>query len=579
MAAGFAGMASLPRGERGPTRLVLSRMARAAGAEVSLARAVPACTFGPGEVALAEVEDGSNALLLCGYVRDGAEVLTAPELLARLRRSGVRLLTRLSGEFALAAWTGSELVLARDRLGTRPLYVGALAGGEVVFATSIKPLLAAGVDAAVDRDAVVRSLVLGYVPAPQTVLARVRQLGPGEAWWLAPWPKTWRYYAPRERLDRRRSLAAAARRLDRTLTAAVERAVPPEGRVGAFLSGGLDSSLVLARLAERGTPVRAFTLHFGDHLAGELRYAQEVARHLEVPHHVLELDAEKFCAGIEPALDELEDLLSEPISVPNHLLAGEAAKQVDVLFTGEGGDPPFGGPKNVGLALAFAYRGLPGAPSLGESYLAAYHHLAEDLERALTPEWLACFDRPRLLADVAGPYLEGAPGGRSTFVGRLMLANTVLKGGSNILVKAAKMVGAHGLRLRSPLFDPEVVDLAFTIPPWQKLRGTDEKLVLKAAASASLPRAVIDRPKRGMGVPLRAWLSGRLGELAQDVLTERTVRARGLYRWSYVDGLLRSRPVPSDLARSRTAEKLWLVLISELAQQRIERRARLEAAA
>ena len=118
--------------------------------------------------------------------------------------------------------------------------------------------------------------------------------------------------------------------------------------------------------------------------------------------------------------------------------------------------------------------------------------------------------------------------------------------------------------------------------------------MLKAAASASLPRAVIDRPKRGMGVPLRAWLSGRLGELAQDVLTERTVRARGLYRcvprcargrcgalyrWSYVDGLLRSRPVPSDLARSRTAEKLWLVLISELAQQRIERRARLEAAA
>src|SRR6185437_10704686 len=303
MAAGFAGMASLPRGERGPTRLVLSRMARAAGAEVSLARAVPACTFGPGEVALAEAEDVSNALLLCGYVRDGAEVLTAPELLARLRRSGVRLLTRLSGEFALAAWTGSELVLARDRLGTRPLYVGALAGGEVVFATSIKPLLAAGVDAAVDRDAVVRSLVLGYVPAPQTVLARVRQLGPGEAWWLAPWPKTWRYYAPRERLDRRRSLAAAARRLDRTLTAAVERAVPPEGRVGAFLSGGLDSSLVLARLAERGTPVRAFTLHFGDHLAGELRYAQEVARHLEVPRHVLELDAEKFCAGIEPALD------------------------------------------------------------------------------------------------------------------------------------------------------------------------------------------------------------------------------------------------------------------------------------
>ena len=580
MAAGFAGVASTEGGGFGRAQVVLGRMARLGGEAARPARVVPACADGPGESELAEAEEGTDALLVTGYVRDGAQVLDAAELLARWRRCGADLLRRLSGEFALAVFVGGELVLARDRLGTRPLYVAELVGGGSVFATSMNALLAAGVEAAVDRDAVVRSLVLGYVPAPQTMLAGVRQLGPGEAWWLGPLPKTWRYYRPRERLERRRSLAAAARQLDRTVSAAVANALPARGRVGAFLSGGLDSSLVLARLAERGVPVRAFTLHFGDHLAGELRYARAVAGHLGVPHQVLELDDRTFCDGITPALDELEDLLSEPISVPNYLLAGEAAKSVDVLFTGEGGDPPFGGPKNIGMALAFAYRDLPGAPSPGEAYLAAYHHLAEDLERALTPEWLACFDRARLLADVAEPFLDRTPDGRrSTFVGQLMIANTVLKGGSNILVKAAKMVGAYGLRLRSPLFDPAVVDLAFTIPPGHKLRGTDEKLVLKAAAAASLPRAVIDRPKRGMGVPLRAWLSGRLGELARDVLTERAVRARGLFRWDYVDGLLRGRPVASDLARSRSAEKLWLVLISELAQQGIERRARLEAAA
>ena len=213
-------------------------------------------------------------------------------------------------------------MLARDRLGTRPLYVGELAGGGAVFATSMKALLAAGIDAAVDRDAVVRSLVLGYVPAPRTMLAGVRQLGPGEAWWLGPWPKTWCYYRPREQLDRRRSLAVAARQLDRTVSGAVANALPARGRVGAFLSGGLDSSLVLARLAERGVPVRAFTLHFGDHLAGELRYARAVAGHLGVPHQVFELDDRKFCDGITPALDELEDLLGKPRAVAGREVLG-----------------------------------------------------------------------------------------------------------------------------------------------------------------------------------------------------------------------------------------------------------------
>jgi asparagine synthase (glutamine-hydrolysing) len=540
------------------------------------ARAAAACTVGLREVELADGDDGSSAVVVTGYIREGDRGLTAADLLARWRHAGPELLRRLSGEFALAIWVDGQLVLARDRLGTRPLYVAELPAGQIAFATSMKPLLAAGVDAAIDRDAVVRGLVLGYIPAPQTMLAGVRQLGPGEAWWLAPWRKTWRYYRPRERLDRRRTLAASGRLLDRAVTRAVARALPPEGRVGAFLSGGIDSSLVLARLHEGGTAARAFTLHFGDHLAGELRYARAVARHLGVPHDVLEVDDRKFCDAIAPALAELEDLLSEPIAVPNYLLAAEAARHVDVLFTGEGGDPPFGGPKNIGMALAFAYRDLPAAPSLADAYLSAYHHLADDLDQAITPEWLACFDRSRLSSDVFGPFFgpcsgDNVAGPRRTFVGRLMLANTVLKGGSNILVKVAKMVGAHELRLRSPLFDPDLVGLAFTIPPWHKLRGTEEKLVLRAAAARSLPREVLDRSKRGMGVPLRAWFAGRLGELARDVLTERAVRERGLFRWSYVARLLGSEPLPSDLARSRGAEKLWLVLVTELAQRTIER--------
>lgn len=408
------------------------------------------------------------------------------------------------------------------------------------------------------------SLVFGYASPPATSLACVRQVAPGEIVRFGSRVERHRYYEPRERCDRRRTLPTAARMLDRAVTAAVTRA-PARGRVGAFLSGGLDSSLVAARLCEIGHRIETYTLHFGDHLPSEIRYARAVARHLGVRHHVLDLDARRFCDAIEPALFHLEDLLSEPIAVPNFLLAREAARTRDVLFTGEGGDPLFGGPKNIGMVLERMY----GARPLGAAYASAHHHLADDLADALTPEWLDAFRAERAEHGIQARLARRRRG--ETYVGQLMVTNLALKGGGNILVKAAKMIGAHGVALRSPLFDPAVIELALTIPPWQKLHGTEEKIVLKRAAARSLPEAVVYRPKRGMGVPLRAWLDGALGELAHDVLTPATVRERGIFRWEYVRRLLRLDRLPHDLARSRTAEKLWLVLITELHQRALAR--------
>jgi asparagine synthase (glutamine-hydrolysing) len=535
--------------------------------------------FGERDVELAE--DAAGAVLaLSGYARDGIEPVPASELLARWRRSGPALLDDLSGEFSIAVVTEDGVWIARDRVGARPMYLTILANGACVFATSIRLLLAAGARRDIDADAIVRSLVLGYVPAPQTALAGIEQLAPGEWRQLAPRQRSCRYYRPRERVTRGRRLPTAARQLGKALDTAVRGALPGTGRVGAFLSGGLDSSLVLAELHRLGRPVEAFTLHFGDRVPGELRYARAVASHLGVPHHVLELDARAFCDGIGPALFELEDLLSEPIAVPNFLLARLASRHVDVLFTGEGGDPSFGGPKNVGLVLAAAYRHHPRAQSASEAYCAAHHHLYEDLGVALTPAFASGFIAARLQDELIAPWIDAAAGCRGdTFVGRLMAANTALKGGNNILVKVSKMVGAYDLALRSPLFAPEVVKLALTIPPWQKLHGTDEKLVLKRVASRLLPREVVERPKRGMAVPLAAWLREDLGELARDVLTERRVRIRGVFRWPYVRRLLLHEDLPTDLARSRGAEKLWLVLITELYFQSLERQVRTVARA
>jgi asparagine synthase (glutamine-hydrolysing) len=307
-----------------------------------------------------------------------------------------------------------------------------------------------------------------------------------------------------------------------------------------------------------------------------MRYARAVAQHLGVRHNVLEVDAKAFCAGIEPSVLHLEDVVSEAIAVPNFLLAREAARSADALFTGEGGDQSFGGPKNVGMALAYAYAGHPAAPPLAHTYVSLHHYLWSDLGEALHPRVLEAFDPERLAAEVGGRFFAGAYASKGrSFVGRVMLGNTVVKGGSNILVKAAKMIGlAHDLALRSPMFDRRLVDLAFTIPPWQKADGTDEKLVLRRAALRSLPAWVVNRPKRGMTLPLASWFAGELGELARDVLTERAVRQRGLLNWSYVERLLAARPTTQEHRRARTADKLWLALVTELHHRAIDTVAR-----
>lgn len=570
---GFVGcLSKLPHEEE----TTLSRMLGAKTAAAFSAR--PAGTasiaiYGTRDVALATA--GDEALALAGYAHDGRRAVSAAELLSLVKRLGTAIFEKLMGEFAVAAKVGAEWFIARDRHGTRPLYLAELARGAVAFSTSIGPLLAAGASVEPDRDGIVRSLVLGYVPAPQTALAGVRQVGAGEIWSLTPSRRARRYFTPTENIVPRRTLTRAARALDGAITRAVGRALETgHEKIGAFLSGGIDSSLVLARLHEAGRDVEAFTLHFGDRLPGELRYARAVADHLRVPHHVLELGDRTFCDALEPALEHLEDLLSEPIAVPNFLLARAASRSCDVLFTGEGGDPPFGGPKNIGLVLTQAYQSKPLVPSLPAAYLSAHHHLADDLDVALTRDWRSAFDKAALEKTVGDHLRVRRRSGNSSFVGSLMRINILLKGSNNILVKVAKMVGAADVALRSPLFDPEVVGLALTIPPWQKLWGQDEKVVLKRVATRSLPRIVVDRPKRGMAVPLAAWFRGALGTLANDVLTRRSVDDRGIFRWEYVERLLRLQRMPTDLVRSRSADKLWLVLVTELQQRTVERRAR-----
>jgi asparagine synthase (glutamine-hydrolysing) len=545
----------------------------ALGRPARKARTVGVSIFGKRDAELAEDIERREALALSGYVRLDGCSSNATAVLAAWRDRGERVLDSLGGEFSMAVFSGGRLHVMRDALGTRPMYVAELPRGGVAFSTSLFSLLHAGACADIDHDAVVRSLALGYPIAPGTAIASIRQLGPGEIWQLAPRATVKRWFALRERLDRSRTLESATTAVDRTVTQAVTEAIPAQARVAAFLSGGIDSSLVLARIKESGTPVEAYTLFFGAELPGEMRYARAVAEHLGVTQNVLEVDARGFCAGIEPAVLHLEDVVSEAIAIPNFLLAREASRSAEVLFTGEGGDQSFGGPKNLGMALAYAYLGHPASQPLAHTYVSLFHYLWNDLSDALEPRVLAAFDPESLADDVVRRFVdERHPMRGGSFVGRLMIGNTVVKGGSNILVKAAKMIGfAHDVGLRSPMFDRRLVELAFTIPPGQKLDGVEEKLVLRRAALRSLPAWVVNRPKRGMTLPLAAWFDGALGDLARDVLTERAVRERGLFRWEYIARLLDRKWLSRDPARARTIDKLWLAMVTELHHRTIDR--------
>ena len=296
---------------------------------------------------------------------------------------------------------------------------------------------------------VVTSLVLGYAPAPATALANVRQVEPGHVVELTQKARSVAYYTPSGRVAWR-SMASAARALDRALTQAVERA-PAQGRVGAFLSGGLDSSLILARLERSATRSRR-TRSTSGRLPSEIRYAEAAARHLRVRHHVLNLSARRSATRSSPRCSTSKTPLRahRRARLPARARGRQDARRG---VTGEGGDPVFGGPKNVGMVLERAY----GARRLGAAYLSAHHHLADDLDIALTPEWRRAFDDEALQRDIEQRI--GPRGRGETFVGQLMVTNLAMKGGSNILVKVSKMVGAHGLALRSPLFDARVVEL------------------------------------------------------------------------------------------------------------------------
>jgi asparagine synthase (glutamine-hydrolysing) len=489
---------------------------------------------------------------------------------------GPAFVERLHGMFALALWDGprNRLVLARDRLGKKPLLWTRLPDGTLAFASELKALLRLpDLEREIDLEAVDTYLALQYVPGDRTALRGVRKLPPGHV--LVAEGDSERiepYWTPRPAEPSQRE-EEWLERVRATVTAAVRRRLIADVPLGALLSGGIDSSIVVALMAQASPePVRTFTVGFADSRYDEREHARAVAQRWGTDH--VELGVHTDVADTLPRLAAtLDEPLGDEAALPLYLICEQARTEVTVALTGDGGDESFAGyeryvahelagriPAPAAGAGARALRVLPAARHEPRSPL---FRAARFLDAAATDDdsryrrLMEVFPvelRRRLWADGTARDVRLEPSEPGIAGLQRLDVETYLPG--DLLLKADLASMAHSLELRSPLLDHEVVELGLALPQSLKVHGRTGKVALRRAFADDLPPSVASRRKTGFGVPLGRWFRDDLRELAREALGA----DRGWFRPQEVRRLLDEH----ERGRADHGHRLWCLLMLEL---------------
>ena len=508
---------------------------------------------------------------------------------------GVDCVRHLHGMFAFALWDKRRrrLLIARDRIGKKPLFY-TLAGGGLSFASELRSLMEdQDVPRRVDPRAVDYFLAHGYVPAPLSIFKDVRKL-PGahtlvledgkatiERYWRLDFSQKLRVSDPRELHEPIRE----------HLRAATRRRMVADVPVGAFLSGGIDSSAVVAAMAETSAnPVRTFSIGFTTEAFDELRYARRIAELFGTEHHefVVSPDAIEMVPKI---VRQYGEPFADPSAIPSFYLSQLTRSHVTVALNGDGGDESFGGYSRYAAnrlagrldRLPASLRRAMAAPAgrLGGGDVASVSNKARRLMETLplTPleryeryvSWLSESRRSALYQDDFAALVRRSPDdglltraweeASGTDVIDVMLevdSTTFLPG--DLIPKIDIATMAYALEARSPLLDHQLLEFAASIPADLKVRGTEKKWIFRQALRGWVPDDILDRPKQGFTVPIGDWFRNDLRDLARDVLLDPGTLDRGYFKPSTVRSML-DRHSAGDGAQTNP---LWALFMFEL---------------
>jgi asparagine synthase (glutamine-hydrolysing) len=479
---------------------------------------------------------------------------------------GADFVQRLHGmfAFAIAERDSGRLVLGRDRLGIKPLYV-ANAPGRVRFASTLPGLLAGGdVDTSIDRIALHHYMTFhSVVPAPHTILNGVRKLPAATVRVIEAdgTSKDTRYWQPSfTRRDKPMPASAWQDALLEKLQKAVQRRMVADVPIGVLLSGGLDSSLIVALLAHAGQRgLSTFSIGFeagGGESGDEFYYSDLVANHFGTRHHQIRIPNTNLLSGVDAALSHMSEPMISHDAVAFFLLSEQVSKHVKVVQSGQGADEVF-----AGYDWYPPLADVPRERAL-EAYSAAFFDRPRDLlARIVAPEYLADHDVSRDF--VRAHFAE--EGAETTLDAALRIDSTIMLIDDPVK-RVDNMTMAWGLEARVPFLDHELIELAAACPPELKL-ADGGKGVLKAASRSLLPAEVIDRPKGYFPVPGIRHLQGELYEIVRTALESQAARQRGLFRADYVQRLLAA---PNEVRSNLGSNVLWQVALIELWLQKMQ---------
>lgn len=500
---------------------------------------------------------------------------------------GEECVRHFRGMFAFAIWDArhDRLFIARDPFGKKPLFLCEHAGG-LLFASEIKALLAfPGIAAQADEAAIWDYFAYRYVPGPATLFQGIRKLAPGST-------LTWENGALREQVyftpaDSRPRVAAplpadpVATFLDK-LDESVRIRMISDVPFGAFLSGGIDSSAVVALMSRHTElPVKTFSVGFKEGGFSELAYAADIARQFKTDHHELEVSVDQVIALLPDLVRFRDAPVAEPSDIPIYLLARESRKTVKMVLTGEGSDEILGGyPKHVYERYAGNYQMLPGLLRRGviEPAIGALPYRFRRAKTAIVNLGLEAFDermprwfgmmsnqeRARLVAMPAPSRqrdaLLGCGSADNSALRRILCFDQLSWLPDNLLERGDRMTMAASLEARMPFMDHELAAYVSSLPDDYRVRGRTTKWILREAMKQLLPQAILERPKVGFRVPVNEWFRGPMKDYLYEHLTGAESRTRHYYHAQALQQVLAEHVG----GRQNHEKLLWSLLTLEI---------------